>query len=841
MIVNVPTKGSNIAGSFSALALALLIAACGNDSDVAQLGVTPTATVSPTTAQFSPTRTTGVPGVTATATPSFTRPIEATATATLPPPTATATHVVPTATSSPTATPVADTPTPSPTATATQTFTPGPGFRVQSSIHQLLISDATPGTVLGVRNAGGEVLQTGTVDEQGTLIFRNLDPGSGYVVFEVEDGKSPRSAPTESQPTDVWGVEDVPPNEFYTSQRLGNGYQYITTRDGTKLAVNVILPGPPEEGPYPTLVEYSGYDPANPDSPQPSTLLAQILGFAAVGVNMRGTGCSGGSFNFFEPAQVADGYDAIEIIAQQPWVKFNRVGMVGISYPGISQLFTAQTRPPHLAAIAPLSVISDIGRGILYPGGILNNGFAVEWARERQEQARPFGQAWAAKRRDQGDQVCIDNQRFRGQNPDLLQMIRENRYYNPKVADPLSPATFVHNIDVPVFLAGAWQDEQTGGYFPTMIPNFTGTSKAHFTITNGGHTDSLIPMIFTRWYEFLSFYVRREIPVLPLNAKLALTVLAQEIFGVQRVPVEPDRFVGEPDFETALAKFEAEPRVRILLENGAGNSQPGAPVPRAEVTFDQWPPPSTQPVIWYFDAGGRLVSEPPTSESGADAYLYDGAQGQLTTFDGSDGGIWRALPQWNWRPYEPGTAVAYETEPLTETMVLIGSGSADLWIRSTAPDTDLEVTLSEVRPDGKEVYVQNGWGRASFRKLDLAQSTLLRPAYSGKREDVEPLPPNEFSLVRVEIFPFGHVFRRGSRVRIVIDSPGNSRPRWKFETLQFDEPVTNFVGRSALAPSRVVLPWIPGVSGIPETLPPCPSLRLQYCRDYQPVVNTPGE
>ncbi|GBD26130.1 Putative serine esterase [bacterium HR30] len=841
MVESIRANVSKIVSSFSALALVFLVAGCGTDDDGGVLPSTPTATA--TMAAFSPTPTPRIPSPTATA--SFTVAVDPTPTATLPPFTATATATS-TATSTPvpataTWTPLRDTPTPVATATATLSPTPGPPFRVQSSIRQLLISDATPGTVLGVRNANDEVLQTGTVDNQGTLIFRNLDRASGYVVFEVAESQSSRSGPTESEPTDVWGVEDVPPNEFYTSQRLVNGYQYITTRDGTKLAINVILPGPPEDGPYPTLVEYSGYDPANPDSPQPSTLLAQILGYAAVGVNMRGTGCSGGSFNFFEPAQVADGYDAIEIIAQQPWVKFNKVGMVGISYPGISQLFTAQTRPPHLAAIAPLSVISDIGRGILYPGGILNNGFAVEWARERQEQARPFGQAWAAKRRDQGDQICIENQRFRGQNPDLLQMIRENRYYNPAVADPLSPFTFVHNIDVPVFLAGAWQDEQTGGYFPTMIPNFTGTTKARFTITNGGHVDSLGPAIFTRWFEFLSFYVRREIPVLPLNAKLALTVLAQQVFGVQRVPVEPDRFVNEPDFETALARFEAEPRIRILLENGAGNSQPGAPVARAELTFDQWPPPNTQPVIWYFDAGGRLVPEPPTADAGADSYLYDSAQGQQTTFDGSDGGIWTALPRWNWRPYAPGTAVAYETEPLTETMVMVGSGSADLWIRSTAPDTDLEVTLSEVRPDGKEVYIQNGWGRASFRKLDLSQSTLLRPAYSGRREDVEPLPPNEFSLVRIEIFPFAHVFRAGSRVRVVVDSPGNSRPRWKFETLEFNEPVTNYVGRSASAASRVVLPWIPGVTGIPESLPPCPSLRLQYCRDYQPVENTPAE
>ena len=55
--------------------------------------------------------------------------------------------------------------------------------------------------------------------------------------------------------------------------------------------------------------------------------------------------------------------------------------MVGLSYPGISQLFVAATQPPHLAAIAPLSVIADTGRGTLRPGGILNDGFAPSLAR----------------------------------------------------------------------------------------------------------------------------------------------------------------------------------------------------------------------------------------------------------------------------------------------------------------------------------------------------------------------------------------------------------------------------------------------------------------------------
>ena len=85
---------------------------------------------------------------------------------------------------------------------------------------------------------------------------------------------------------------------------------------------SVWLPGPAEDGPYPTVVEYSGYTPSNPDGAGFSTLF-NTLGYAYVGVNMRGTGCSGGSFDYFEYTQSLDGYDVVETVAAQPLVLNN--------------------------------------------------------------------------------------------------------------------------------------------------------------------------------------------------------------------------------------------------------------------------------------------------------------------------------------------------------------------------------------------------------------------------------------------------------------------------------------------------------------------------------------
>ena len=380
------------------------------------------------------------------------------------------------------------------------------------------------------------------------------------------------------------------------------------------------LPGPADEGPYPTVVEYSGYDPPNPDGQQPASRIAQLLGYATVGVNLRGTGCSGGAFDYFETLQSLDGYDVIETVAAQPWVAHGKVGMVGISYPGITQLFVASTRPPHLAAITPLSVIDDT-YDTLYPGGIFNNGFALGWAKDRQEDGQPSTAAAAGR---DGRRIasltatttCRDNQALRLQAPDVRAEIRVNRFRRGALTDALAPATFVRDIDVPVFLAGAWQDQETGSHFANMLDDFSPGIPLKVTLMNGVHQDSLGPAVLTRWVEFLDFYVARAIPSIPRRRALPGVRLLAGIYG-PGVSIGPDRFTDEPDYATALRAYEAEPTVRLLFDVGAATAAAcrsrGSRRPRRRGRSPT-PPRRT----WYLGADGVLArADAPRSGSAA--------------------------------------------------------------------------------------------------------------------------------------------------------------------------------------------------------------------------------
>jgi predicted acyl esterase len=697
-----------------------------------------------------------------------------------------------------------------------------PTFQVQPSVDQIAVTGAPGGARAVLRDARGRRVGTRPIDSLGSTLFRDVKPGPGYVV-SVDGAAAP--------PVTVLDPAAAPPASFYADQHLDDGYGYLKTRDGTLLSVDVHLPGPAAAGPYPTVVEYSGYDPSNPHDVQPASRVAQLLGFATVGVNLRGTGCSGGAYSYFEELESLDGYDAIEAVAAQPWVRGGTVGMVGISYPGITQLFVARTRPPHLAAITPLSVLDDT-YDTLYPGGIFNNGFALGWARDREADARPAtrageGQAWARQRIAAGDEVCRANQALRLQSANVSRSIRENAYQRGAASDALAPVSFVHDIDVPVFLAGAWQDQETGSHFADMLDDFSATIPMKVTLMNGIHQDSLGPAVLSQWIEFLDFYVAKRIPSVPPATRALASAALSQLFG-PGASLAPDRFTDEPDYASALHAYEAEPRVRVLFDVGAG----GSPVPAFSTTAAAFPLPGTTPTTWYLGGGGSLTTAPPKS-GGADRFEYDPGAFPRTMRTVRDG----ITPIYGWKVVPQGKALGYVTAPLASTTVLAGTGSIDLWVRSSKPDVDLEVTISEVRPDGQETYVQSGWLRASQRALDPAASTALLPVQTHTLADEKPLPADAATLVRVPLYPFAHAFRAGSRIRIVVQPPGGNRPAWAFADLPGTRTVT--VSRSSTQPSKVVLPVVSGIE-VSTSLPECGTLRGQPCRAYTPLQNRSG-
>ena len=744
-----------------------------------------------------------------------------------------------------------------------------PTFNAAGSVEQVYATGLAPNAQASLISPRGDILSTQKATPLGGVLFRSVRPGTGYRV---------KSGGVTSGPLVVHDQKAAPWDPGIYSQTIKpGGYQYLTTRDGTKLALTVHPPtspagepglpsntplpnGPDFLPPYPTLIEYSGYAYADPAGPESGiAVLANLMGFAVVDISMRGMGCSGGAFDFFEPLQNLDGYDIIETIANQPWVLDHKVGMMGISYGGISQLFTAQLQPPHLEAISPLSVI-DATATTLYPGGNLNDGFAVAWSNERQANARPSGphagQPYAWKQIQAGDAQCKANQALHGEAADLHSKIRANDHYNPAVADALDPVTFVHKINVPVFMACQFQDEQTGGHCPELVSHFTGTNKKWFTFTNGAHIDSLDPDTYNRWYDFLSLYVAHRAPI--VNAALshaAAPLVYQAAMGLPQsdivnLPVDPVQAL--PTYALALRAFENQPMVRVLFDNGAGTSPlgdltPGNPYAGFIGNFSDMP--GTAPQMWYFGAGGTLSDNAP-ARGGIDQFTWNDHALPATDFTGGtgSGGLWGNASQWkwNWKQNPTGTALSYLTAPLKTDTTVLGAGAVYVWVKSSTPDVDLLATISEVRPDGKETFVQNGYMRASIRKLSTdssnifkQRSTWMDPIPSFTFGDAQPMPAGEFVKIAIPLYYEGHAYRAGSRIRVTIAAPNGTQPIWSFEHTVPGGTANVSIEYSPNRPSYLVLPIIPAFD-VPTSLPPCPSLRNEPCRPYVKLVNRTG-
>lgn len=767
-------------------------------------------------------------------------------------------------------------------------------LHANGSVEEAWLTGADPGDAVTLLHDGARVDDPGnpaTADSLGSLIVRDLAPGGGYAWDDTTSGQVTPTfsvlAPGQDPPTD---------SSLYTDQPMHEGLNYITMRDGISLAATVRYP----EGvtcsataPCPTVIEYSGYATAAPSDPIPPLLasalgtsctncgdpnllpdsatdmgavVARVAGFATVSLQMRGTGCSGGAFDLLGYPSDYDAYDAIEIVAHQSWVAHHKVGMVGISYSGLSQIPAAGTDPPGLAAITPMSPTDDLfSTG--YPGGIYNNGFAASWIAQRIDDAKPVatwddgrlaplsstpvtgvGQPWAyyeiqAELAASGGQSspCLANQALHGQSESLATLVGAQMVApgtgpgrDPSLFDRRSMAQWATHVTVPVFISGALEDDQTGPQWPALLDDFPKSTPVFATMVNGGHIDSTDPQTMTRWLEFLDVYVAQEVPKDPgLLADTVLDEFASQASGTTaQAPLPAYRFTTDSTLSQARHDFATEtPRVEVHFDSGAGVVGSGDPQSTYSAGFASWPPHGSV-VRYAFGPGAALTTHPVAASSSASFLLEPGSR--PATDLPPTANPWAASPPWDWTTVPALDGLGFETAPFSADTTIVGPATVDLWVRSSSPVEDFQVTVTEVRPStGEEEYVTSGFLRSS-NQVDKADSTALYTDPSYLASEAKHLSPGTYRLVRIPVDPIAHTFRAGTELRIVISAPGGDRPTWSFDTVDSGQVAT--VGIGGVAGSDLVVNEVRGVQAT-AAVPACGSLRGEPCRVFQAETN----
>jgi putative CocE/NonD family hydrolase len=539
---------------------------------------------------------------------------------------------------------------------------------------------------------------------------------------------------------------------------------YLPLPDHTQLNYTLTLPS--ATGKFPVLLEYDPYS-----AGVTSDTSWAPHGYAMLGVNFRGTGCSQGTF---QPLRGdiwgKDGANVVKWAAKQPWSD-GKLGMFGVSFTGVSQLATAEYAGPALKAINPENVFPDLYRDIVYPGGIYVS-WITAWIVGRDEAlGTPVLQSSAT------DPMCDSSEATHaGPDDSQVAVVAGNPYLNGTWAS--QPESFLNRVRIPVLGCVDWQDSTA---FSRGFDGYRELNPATTWVvgSNGVHVDCVTSQ--AERVAFFDRYVKGQSNGWESTPHLVVQHEVRPIPGVSGIRTTSGGALGA--WQSSFATWSS---------------------------FDQ----AVHPLSLYAQAGGRLGLTPPTTPEAPDSYTYP-------TPSANTGYDFGGQNRWS-NPKVPGGEVTYTTPRLTNDAEFIGPGSADLWVASTAPDTDVQVTLSEVRPDGQEMYIGNGWLRLSDRQLDPRTSTTLRPNHPYTLSAVQPLTPTQPVLGRLELEPFDHVFRAGSSIRLTIDAPGGY-----FAIVP--APASDSIYHQPGMASKLVLGWLPGaVAHAP--LPPCGSTIAQPCR-----------
>jgi predicted acyl esterase len=514
-------------------------------------------------------------------------------------------------------------------------------------------------------------------------------------------------------------------------------HEMVPMRDGTRLSVYLYFP--PGKGPWPALLEQRY---ANLTAPATRKGFAKLAaaGYVVAAQNFRGAHKSEGTWVGYRAlgwGKQQDGYDTVEWLAKQPWCT-GKVGSFGSSQGGFAQNFLAVTRPPALKA----QYMIDTGLSLFHEG-------------------YRIGGVTRPERFKQMDAYC-------GNAADNRKLLKE-WFAHPTYDDYWAAEDCTRHfdrMDVPCFSVGSWFDFMCRG----AVESFAGRQH-HGGPNSRGKQHLLIgPWVHGR---FKNTNRTGEL-VFPENAKFDLDAHMIRWF---------DHYLKGID--NGVTK---EPTVRYYTMGAVGKS--GAPG-NVWQTADDWPV-KANPTAYHLRAGGGLsLAKPdaaaPTSFA-ADPLHPATIPG--TAFPGARDA----------RDFEKQSEVrTFTTEALTEPVEWTGKVRAELWVSSSARDTDFIVRVCDVYPDGRSVLLIDAVRRARYRE--------------GFEKEVF-LEPGKVYPVAFDVGWLSQVFNTGHRIRVTVASTGapfyEPNPNTG-EPLSLDPPAKTVVARNAVHhdrkhASRVIAP-----------------------------------
>jgi putative CocE/NonD family hydrolase len=593
--------------------------------------------------------------------------------------------------------------------------------------------------------------------------------GAVALVAQTAATPSPQAAPSAS---------GSPPYEVVIQHGVP-----MTTRDGVRLFADIYHPKSTDK--FPVILMRTPYD-KNAGWVTSAASKIALRGYVFIVQDVRGRYTSEGEWYPFRHEQ-NDGYDTVEWAAALPYSN-GKVGMIGASYVGATQLLAAIAGPPHLGGIAPNMTASNYHDGWTYQSGAFEQWFDQNWTTQLAQNTLQRVITENSDARVGAPKLPLtDYPVFNfGQLPADAQLTaRVAPYYLDWLAHPDYDAYWKQwsieehfsNIAVPMLNVGGWYDIFNAG----TLRNYMG-AKAH------GSTEA------ARTQQHL---------LIEIGGHAGFGRKIGDVdFGSHAVENEyNDVIVDWYDFlfKGIQNEFATDKPVKLFLM--------GVNEYRLE---DDWPPPQAKPTKYFLHSSGKanslrgdgsLSTTAPKSES-PDTYVYD-PMNPAPTVGGPlccDAKHMEPGPRDQRSVENRDDVLIYSIGPLAQDLEATGPVTATLFVKSSAVDTDFTGKLVDVGPDG-------------FAK-DLTEG-IFRMRYRESPEQQVLMNPGQIYEITLDLWATANVFQKGHTLRLEISSsnfPRFDRNLNTGEQIQFGRtsvPATNAILHDAEHPSALVLPIMP--------------------------------
>lgn len=556
---------------------------------------------------------------------------------------------------------------------------------------------------------------------------------------------------------------------------------YMTVRDGTKIAIDILRPtknGELSDDKLPVVWMHSPYNRRLTDDGRPTCEyypgMAEALvkyGYIVAVTDMRGNFASGGKAieqtnrNEWMPWGYWDAYDITEWLAGQSWSN-GKIGMWGCSATGMAQWQAAVTAPPHLRAIFPNSAPSEY-----YPWGGIAATTEVPAGSLARNPSQHFELAVPVDEDKDGSLAkALARANFESINPGVLPF-RDS--ISTVIEDKLGWKNFRY------FLAA------------NTLMHFDEIRK------------SKIPI-----YESANFGEDQRV-------KLGVMIKLRNLDNPMKLVVAPGRhcnwsspFATNPSNPFDITQEEHRWFDYWLkgIQNGIMDEPPiwyytyNLAQDRSWKYAWQWPLPSEKRISYFLTESSNQPVKSGVNNGGLETHQPVAKQAQdLYTVD------YKVTPA---NQNEKG--MTFTTDSLPSDTTMIGHPVVHLWISSTATDGDFLAFLADIGPDGTVTPLpgtEDGRLRASHRVLNQpSYDNLGLPYHRSFQEDAKPLVPGSPTELTFDMAPISWNFKAGHRIRLIISCTAVPRPtEAQLTPVISPAPVVTFY-RDAAHPSRIELP-----------------------------------